>query len=192
MVEAPSGRAPESARVFFALWPDDEVRHALMQLGLKLHRQLAGRLTREESVHMTLLFLGEIPVQRVEILKMLAAAVSFEPFTLPIEQAVYWRHKKLAWVGPLETPPALARLVGTLQDEAAKQGFQFDRRPFAPHITLVRKAGSGPLDVKPPHIAWRVEDFVLVRSELNNDGSRYTIIGRWPGAPDAEAARVSG
>jgi 2'-5' RNA ligase len=169
-----------SARVFFALWPGAEVRQALMHVGLKMHRQVQGKLTREESVHMTLLFLGETPTERLEALTRLAAGIAFEPFTLSLEQADCWKHNKIAWVAPLETPPALARLVSALEQRAAAQGFRFDRRPFAAHVTLLRKARCGPLDLQMPCIRWEVRDFALVRSELGSNGSRYSLIGRWP------------
>ena len=169
-----------TARVFFALWPDAAVRRALMQVGLKLHRQVDGKLAREESVHMTLLFLGDTPVDRLDALRTAAAAAPFESFTLPIEQAGCWNHNKVVWVAPMQTPPALARLVDGLERQVAAQGFAFDRRAFAPHITLVRKAHRMALESKVPSIEWRVREFVLMRSELNSNGSRYEVIGRWP------------
>jgi 2'-5' RNA ligase len=55
-----------------------------------------------------------------------------------------------------------------------------DTRPFNPHVTLVRKAECAPLPDSTPIIDWQVEDFVLVRSTLAPDGSRYETIGRWP------------
>jgi 2'-5' RNA ligase len=171
---------PASARVFFALWPDAEVRHALMQVGLKMHRQVDGKLTREESVHMTLLFLGATPVERLGALTELAATVPFEAFTLHIGKADCWKHNKVAWVAPVTTPPALIRLVESLERRTAAEGFGFDARSFAPHVTLVRKARCVPLDLKPPRIQWDVREFVLVRSELDSNGSRYHPIGRWP------------
>jgi 2'-5' RNA ligase len=169
-----------SARVFFALWPDAEVRQALMQVGLKMHRQVDGKLTREESVHMTLLFLGDTPVERLGALTELAATVPFEAFTLHIGKADCWKHNKIAWVASVITPPALTRLVDNLERRTAAEGFGFDARPFAPHVTLVRKARCVPLDLKPPRIQWDVREFVLVRSELDSNGSRYQPIGRWP------------
>ena len=177
---------PASARVFFALWPDAEVRHALMQVGLKMHRQVDGKLTREESVHMTLLFLGATPVERLDALTELAATVPFEAFTLHIGKADCWKHNKVAWVAPPATPPALTRLVSGLEERVAAEGFRFDRRAFAPHITLVRKAHCVPLDLKMPHIQWDVRNFVLVRSELDSNGSRYAVIGCWPRVSQGE------
>ncbi len=180
MPEAGRGAGGPTARVFFALWPDPEVRQALMRVGLKMHRQLDGRLTREESVHMTLLFLGDTPEERLPALAAAAAIVPFEPFKFSIGQADCWKHNKVAWVAPPATPPALTRLVSGLEERVAAEGFRFDRRAFAPHITLVRKARCVPLDLKMPHIQWDVRNFVLVRSELDSNGSRYAVIGCWP------------
>ncbi len=91
-------------------------------------------------MHMTLLFLGNTPVERLGALAELAAAVPFEAFTLHIGKADCWRHNKIAWVAPSASPPALARLVESLERLAAAAGFAFDARPFVPHLTLVRKA----------------------------------------------------
>jgi 2'-5' RNA ligase len=151
-----------------------------MRVGLKMHRQVDGRLAREESVHMTLLFLGDTPEERLAALASAAASVPFEPFAFGVEQADCWKHNKVAWVAPRETPPALTRLVSGLEERVAGEGFRFDRRPFAPHITLVRKARCVPLELNMPHIRWDVREFLLVRSELDSSGSRYAVIGRWP------------
>ena len=84
-------------------------------MALKIHRQVDGKLTREDSVHMTLLFLGDTPVERLGALAELAATVPFEAFTLDIDKAGCWKHNKIAWVAPSTTPPALARLVESLE-----------------------------------------------------------------------------
>ncbi len=178
--ESRQGAAVPAARVFFALWPDAEARQALMQLALKIHRQVDGKLTRDESVHMTLLFLGDIPVERLGALADLADTVAFEPFTLHIGKAGCWKHNQIAWVAPSTVPPELERLVKGLERRAAAEGFAFDARPFTPHLTLVRKARCTLLDMELQRIQWDVREFVLVRSELDSNGSRYQPIGRWP------------
>ena len=73
-----------------------------------------------------------------------------------------------------------------LEERVAAGGFRFDRRAFAPHITLVRKARCVPLDLKMPRIQWDVRNFVLVRSELDSNGSRYVVIGCWPRVSQGE------
>jgi 2'-5' RNA ligase len=185
MSEAPRQARLPTARVFFALWPDAQVRQALMRAALSLHRRVDGKLTREESVHMTLLFLGATPTERLGALAELGASAPFEAFALDLDAADCWKHNKIAWVAPSTTPPALASLVQHLGRGAVALGFPVDSRPFAPHLTLVRKARCSPLDLEPLRIRWDVRDFVLVRSELGRDGSRYHTIGRWPPGPQA-------
>jgi 2'-5' RNA ligase len=179
-------RAAATARVFFALWPDEPVRRQLIQHGEKMHRLLGGKLARAESVHMTLLFLGDVPVQQLEVLRALGGEAAFEPFTLRLDQTGCWKHNQVAWVAPAQIPPALARMVQTLEEGLESAGFRFDRRPLSPHITLLRKARCVPLLDRVPVIEWAVGEFVLVRSELHSEGSRYTVIGRWPTTPEAQ------
>jgi 2'-5' RNA ligase len=171
--------------MFFALWPDAEVRRQLMRQGSNMRRLLGGKLTREESVHLTLVFLGEVALERLPALQAHAAAVRFEPFVLRLEQAGCWRHNGIGWVGPSQTPAALVGLVTGLEDALEGEGFRFDRRPYAAHITLLRKARCAPMDGGMPAIDWPVREFVLVRSELDNEGSRYTIVQRWDAREEA-------
>src|SRR5512134_1178233 len=102
---------PPSARVFFALWPDPPVRAALYRHGQALHREVGGKLTRADSVHLTLLFLGNVPEASVPALLGAAEGVRFAPFAMRIDTAKCWRHNDIAWVGPSAVPPPLADLV---------------------------------------------------------------------------------
>jgi RNA 2',3'-cyclic 3'-phosphodiesterase len=172
-------RGSERARVFFALWPEPEVQAGLHQRGSELHRRLGGKLTRRESVHLTLAFLGDVPVARVPVLAASAERIAFEPFTMRVDTAGCWNHNHVGWLSPSVVPPPLALLAARLESELRQLGFELDERPYAPHITVVRKARCRPLDAAIAPVEWRVEAFVLVQSELNTEGSRYSVIGRW-------------
>jgi 2'-5' RNA ligase len=180
MVEPAPGETAPSARLFFGLWPDAGVARQLMQLGNQLHARLGGKLAREASVHMTLAFLGQVAAERVDGLARAASALPFEPFALRMVQVGCWPHNGVGWVAPTDPPPALTRLVSALQSALLAQGFPPEERSFAPHVTLIRKARCTRLDPVVPQIEWQVNDFVLVRSQLNRAGSNYTIIARWP------------
>ena len=172
--------------MFFALWPDIGVRGQLMRQGLKMHRLLGGKLTREESVHLTLVFLGDVSLQRLPDLQARAASVRFEAFVLPIERAGCWRHNNIGWVGPNQTPATLATLVADLEQALGEEGFRFDHRAYSAHITLLRKARCVEMDSGVAAFDWKVNDFVLVCSQLSSEGSRYTIVGRWPARQQEE------
>jgi 2'-5' RNA ligase len=180
MVEPAPGQHAPSVRLFFGLWPDGGVARQLTQLGSELNARLGGRLTRAASVHMTLAFLGQVAAERIGGLAQAAGALPFEPFALRMVRVGCWPHNGVAWVAPAEPPPALTLLVSALRSSLLVQGFPPEERPFAPHVTLIRKARCTRLDPLVAQIEWQVNDFVLVRSELNRAGSNYTIIARWP------------
>jgi 2'-5' RNA ligase len=186
MTEPDRQQREASARVFFALWPDTAVRDALYRHGQALHRALGGKLTRPDSVHLTLLFLGDVAQSRLAALHRIGEVVRFAPFSMQIDTAQCWRHNDIAWVGPRRMPPELPQLVGQLEVTASEAGFAFDRRPYAAHVTLVRKAKCRRLDLAPIDVQWPVSEFVLVRSRLQPEGSRYEVIGRWENAGKTE------
>jgi RNA 2',3'-cyclic 3'-phosphodiesterase len=83
-------------------------------------------------------------------------------------------------VGPRDTPAALTDLVAALHLELFRAGFFLERRPFAAHISLVRKA-QPPHSIAPlPALAWPVTEFTLVRSTVSASGSTYHILQRFP------------
>ena len=171
---------PDKARVFFALWPESGVQSSLHRHAGELHRQLGGKLTRQESIHLTLVFLGDVALDRLDEARAAGARAGFEPFNLNIETAGCWTHNRIAWLAPLATPAPLLALVNGLEAALNQAGFNFDVRPYAPHITVLRKARCRSMDATLTPVEWRVQDFVLVRSALDSAGSRYRIIGRWP------------
>ena len=173
------------ARLFFALWPDPSVQATLEDLGRELQRRLGGKPTRRESIHLTLAFLGDVAPERIDDVQAAAARAAFEPFSLTVDGAGCWNHNGVAWVGPREVSQPLLRLVDSLGRGLLDRGFRIDARPYAAHVTVLRKARCRAIDLAIAPVQWPVKEFVLVRSQLNAEGSRYTVIGRWPQArPD--------
>jgi len=160
-------------RLFFALWPPHEVARALADWARAAARESSGKATAEEKIHLTLAFLGEAKPE-----KAIAAArrVNASKFTLPLEQAVYWGHNKIVWAGPQDAPPEMLRLAEHLQMQLYLQEFILERRPFAAHITLVRKAREPAQLPELPRVEWPVNEFLLVRSSA----ARYEPLERFP------------
>ena len=166
-------------RVFFALWPEPEIQAALARYGRELQRGVGGKRTRQESIHLTLAFLGDVDLDRMDDVRGVGARVEFRPFAFAVDTAGCWGHNGVAWLGPRVMPEPLLSLVGSLRGALSPTGFRVEQRPYAAHVTVVRKARCRPIDLTLAPVEWRVNDFVLVRSELNAGGSRYTVIGRW-------------
>jgi len=164
-------------RLFFALWPPRETAGALGRWAAEVSQQSGGRVTGVENIHLTLAFLGE-----AEPAKALAAAraVSGRRHDLPIDAARYVKKNEMVWVGPQTMPPALGALAADLHAALRAAGFRLDERPFAAHVTLVRKARLPKSIPQLPRVAWPVDEFVLVRSRTSPKGSTYESIERFP------------
>ena len=168
----------ETLRLFFALWPDDATRDALDRTGKWLHRHWGGRRMRADTLHITLAFLGATPADQLDTLFACADAVQAEPYELLLDQAGYWRHNRIGWLGASETPPQHAELVEALNAQLRAAGFPVDDRPHVPHVTLLRKSDGGAVpDCRA--VNWPIGDFVLVKSITESDGARYEVVRRW-------------
>jgi len=170
---------PDTLRLFFALWPDDATRDALNQAGKWLHQHWGGRRMRADTLHITLAFLGSTPVSQLEFLFACAEAVQTDAFELVLEQAGYWRHNRIGWLGARQTPPQHVELVGALNAALQAAGYSVDTRPHVPHATLLRNSAGGEVPECTP-VHWPISDFVLVASRREDDGMHYDVIRRWP------------
>ena len=155
-------------RLFFALWPPRETALALERWA----KPLGGRCTAAQKIHLTLAFLGEASPERAVLA---ARRVQAPLFDLPVDDARYWIHNRIVWVGPREMPPALALLAESLQLELYRESFMLERRSFAAHVTLLRKAPEQLLPPLPRLVEWPVNEFALVHSS----GGRYETLERF-------------
>lgn len=144
--------------------------------------RFGGRATRRETIHLTLAFLGDVPVSRLDELGEVAASVQGAAFDLSLDRLGFWQHNHLLWAGG-ETPAALTALHGVLSAALVGNGFKVDGegRNFAPHVTLVRKLPPtcrlAPRQEMPmPALPWSCQRFFLVRSRLSSSGSEYLIL----------------
>lgn len=175
-----SDSAPDRARVFFALWPDTRVREELDRVADRWHRLRGGRRTRAETIHLTLLFVGNVARASLPTLQAAAADIRLPVFELVFDQAQCWRHNRIALLTTSQPPRALMDLVSGLESRLGRLGIPFDRRPYVPHVTLVRNADCRP-EGPPTHpIRWSVREFVLVESRLESQGARYPVLNSYP------------
>lgn len=172
--------SPDQARVFFALWPDAAVRNALDRLAGALHRRRGGRRTRAETLHLTLVFVGNLPRERLPALQAAAAAIRVPAFTLTLDRTDCWPHNRIAHATATQPPTELLDLVVALEQGLDGLGIPCDRRPYKAHVTLLRHADCRRSDPPIAPIVWPAREFVLVESELSAEGARYAILGRYP------------
>ena len=154
-------------RLFFASWPPPALARVLARWAREAQQHCGGHATAEEKIHLTLAFLGaaEPGAAQATARQARRAASSF-----PLTEARYWARNRIVWVGPEQCPAALAALASDLGE----------KREFAAHVTLIRKSHV-PQRLPPlPALEWPVREFLLVRSDLSPQGSRYAVLERYP------------
>jgi 2'-5' RNA ligase len=175
-------------RTFFALWPDSDVRAALVQRTKEAVRTAGGRAPRPDTLHLTLVFLGTTPADRAPGLAAAMDTIAVPPFVLTLDRSGWFRHSGVAWLGAQTVPDALIDLQATLARTAARLGFSLDVRPYVPHLTLARDVHKGlpPRSIAP--VSWDVRSFVLLASDLTAEGARYRVLHETALAPHPTAA----
>ena len=168
-------------RLFFALWPGDDIRDRLAE---EQHRlELAFRHARwipRERLHLTLHFLGRLPPGKARRLRVLARDIEGAGFELALDWLGCFERARVLWLGPSRLPAALLRLHAQLGERLAETGYrmQFDR--YRPHVTLARKVRTIPPGIAAPEpIRWPVRDFVLVESVDRPGGVAYRVVERY-------------
>jgi 2'-5' RNA ligase len=162
-------------RLFFALWPPASTAQALAQWAREAQRATGGKATDQAKIHLTLAFLGEADPEKA---RAAAGKVRSAAHCLPLEQARYWRENHVVWAGPRETPPPLQALFESLSEQLYREQYILERRPFAAHVTLIRKARAAELPPLPA-LEWPVSEFLLVRSSLSGGGPSYDVLERF-------------
>lgn len=178
----------ETERLFLALTVPTGVRDVLAAEA----QPLPGvQWTKPEQLHVTLRFLGDVPVDRIESICARLAQVRVAPFILPLDGVGTFppnRPPRVVWIGIGTGHPRLFQLRQRVDDALLASGLQLDVRTFHPHVTLARCTE----DAAPAVAHWlhthrefaappfRAEAFDLYASELRPEGAVHTLRQRFP------------
>jgi len=173
-------RPERNHRLFFAHWPGEPLRAALAPRIRALQPDGVGRPQRPDQWHVTLEFLGAVPVSRLAAVHDAAASVRGGPCELRFDAVEFWRRPEVLCLVARAIPPPLTDLVAQLRAALAAQGFEPETRPFRAHVTLARKVTQpvSPAPFEP--LVWPVAEFALVESITDRSGSIYTPLASWP------------
>lgn len=175
----------------------DSVRDALTTARETLQRAAPDRALRwvaPENYHITLLFLGEQPEERVGAIveAMQAARAGVSPFTITVQGlGVFpnWNRPNVLWAGVREGADSLTKIATALEKSLMPKP---SGKPFHPHITLARfKTPCRDADnlKKRLHDAaqrlthakfgsYELQAISLMQSALTPEGSIYTELER--------------
>ena len=181
----------DTVRAFFAIDLDDHTRSAAAAVADQLRACPGGdavRWVREETLHVTLRFLGDIDCARIPRLAgcVREQTAALSPFRLQLGGARLFPSKRRPLAVVLDAGPAepLTELADAVERGVVAADFGPESRPFNAHLTLGRiRKKHFPLvtgDVTGSGESCPVNEVVLFKSELHSSGAHYTPIERAP------------
>ena len=162
-------------RLFFALWPDEDLRGRLAHVAGELKFEGRGRLVSQSNYHLTVAFVGEVPDMKLEVMQQIGRSMSVTGFIIPFVSIEFWVKSQVVVAAAHEVPPGLLELRECLHDAIG-----LARSPFRAHVTLARKVAQAPVQPAMSQIAWRAASFSLIRSDTGGVESAYTVLDTWP------------
>lgn len=163
-------------RLFVASWPDEVARSAVMRTTRNALPGTNGRPVDAAGLHVTLAFLGGVPAERLPAIEAALRMVRGHAFEYRFDRIEVWPGPRVLALTTLQPTPAAATLVAGLWAALAPLGFEPEPRPHLAHVTLARKALTGPPSVEIAPVFWPVRDLFLIESTPGPAGSRYTPI----------------
>jgi 2'-5' RNA ligase len=190
----------KTLRLFVAIDLPTEVRQGLAQVQNELMDRLppkSVRWTKPEGVHVTLKFMGDTAADKVDAIVqgLAAAAAGFDPFSFSVAGFGCFPNShrpNVLWVGVPQVPKALAGLQRATDLQMHRLGYERERRPFSPHLTLGRvdrrispqerqALAQALAEVQVGHLGTvAVQEVVLFQSDLRPTGAVYTALARLP------------
>jgi 2'-5' RNA ligase len=166
--------AAPHARLFIAVWPDAAVRAQLAACRDRWRWPAGAKPVDAAKLHLTLHFIGAFARDRIGTLTSSLAALPIEPFDLRGGDGEVW--KGGIAVLRIDGGRALAALHERVGELLAAFGVALDARPFAPHVTLARKARGVPPSAPRCELAWRAAALALVETAAGS----YRVLQTFP------------
>ena len=187
-----AGNEGAMLRAFFAIALAPPARQAAGALVRALRERSGGehvRWVREENLHVTLRFLGNV---EADTLRTLLARVGEQtaplpPFELRLGAVHAFPSPRKPRVIAVELRPEmpLRALASAVERGVVAAGLPAEQRAFRAHLTLGRVrprnkfpdvTGPDTADADPVHVT----EVVLLESKLHRSGAKYTPLGRAP------------
>ena len=166
-------------RLFVGIKVPEQIAQALAHVQLPAN----ARAVVPEDMHVTLVFLGEVPEGRLPALLEALGEVHRAPFEVRLGDGAAF---STALVMDVEPSAPLLAIQADIAARLEALGFPREQRAYRPHVTLARtRFGRGGSRVPPPESAaagtsFRPEAFTLYRSRSAGPPPRYEQLTTWP------------
>jgi 2'-5' RNA ligase len=186
--------APPLIRAFIAIEIDPGVRAALSRAQAKLKRSGAHvSWVPEDNLHISLVFLGDVPVATVELLSdaINSISASRQSFQCNIENVGSFGRPaspRVIWAG-VRPNELLANLQHQVSQCVRQAGITLEDRPYKAHVTLGRvRSSRGRLQLVDAMSSigdisfgtMTVSCVVIMRSILGDVGATYRVLHACP------------
>ena len=184
-------------RCFIAIDMDPQIKAALADL----QKRISGRIdlrrgdvtwVRDNAMHLTLKFLGDVPDADIMDVCRVTEQVCqrHSRFDLDIQGVGHFggTSARVLWVGTGQGTEDLMALQEDLENQLELAGWPREGRGFSAHLTLCRvknpKAGATLVQAYKPHHDIKlgitgVESLVIYESQLRPEGPLYTALGQY-------------
>lgn len=186
-------------RVFIALNLPSEIKAALHQETASLRQQIPQNVVRwvvPENLHLTLKFLGDVPTEKLPTIQaaLKTALEGYGTLKLHAQGAGCFpntHRPRVVWIGLGGEVKKLVGLAERIENSLVPVGFDKEKRPFSPHLTLGRVRDGQPSaqlqvigravqKVKAGTLAaWHNDHVHLMQSTLKPSGSDYTVLAEF-------------
>jgi 2'-5' RNA ligase len=173
-------------RLFAAVPVPEPARGQILGLLAKLRgTDWPVRWVRDEGLHLTLKFFGEVASERLEVIEEAIRFAARGTGELPLQLDELGSfpggsRPRVLWIG-FATPPSLELLQDRLERGCEAIGFPPEGAPYRPHVTLGRvregqrlpRGGLGEFRKAYDRVTCLASDLVLYESVLTAGGPRY-------------------
>jgi 2'-5' RNA ligase len=185
----------EKLRLFIAIPIPEPVRDEIIRVQREMQPLAprgAVRWTRPDQFHLTLRFLGDVPVAGLEKLKESVNAVcrSAQPLQMRAEGVGFFPNPhspRVVWVGIFDKAGLLIDLQKRIETAVRPFAAEPGAENFAGHVTLGRLKNLKPSDARKlaAHAQtvkdrtfgeWTAHEIEIIRSELSTVGARHTSL----------------
>ena len=133
----------ERIRSFISI---DVEEGAVLDKIIRIQEDLKGtgaifKPVERQNIHLTIRFLGEIPMKTIELVKEIMSKIEFSQFKLELKGIGAFpssSRPRVIWIGVGDGGENVVQIYEQIEKELRRIGFPKEREKFVPHITIAR------------------------------------------------------
>ncbi len=168
-----------SARLFVAAQLPQNIINEINVAASNIQPHVRGSFSPPQNYHITLAFLGDMPLSLVDDIKhAIATGSGMLPIRVRLDGLGSFGKpaNAILWAGVTPTAPVIA-LGNAVRTQLDALGMRYDPKPVRPHITIARKADVTGVDLNtfaPQPLHFTIDRVTLFMSHRVNGILTYT------------------